>query len=87
MALDKTPEFPLWLDIIVSFEDQYIGNFLPGSVNAGVKCAANVMSYSIRGLEQQQHLICVCTFEAVIGCNPSCILQEGVHRAWGPGQN
>lgn len=81
VALDKTSEFSLWLEIIVSFEHQYIGHFLLRCINAGVKCAANVMSYTIRRLEQQQHLIHICTFEAVTGSNPSCILQEEVHRA------
>ena len=81
MALDKTPEFSFWLEIVVSLEDQDIGHFLLGSINAGVKCAANVVSYSIRGLEQEQHLICICTFDAVTGGNPSCILQKGVHGA------
>lgn len=80
MALDKTPELPLWLEVIVSFEHQNIGHFLLRSGDAGVKCIANVMSHSIRRLEQQQHLICVCTFDAVAGCNPSCILQKDMHR-------
>ena len=48
VALDKTPEFSLWLEIIVSFEHQYIGHFLLGRTNAGVERATNVMSYSIR---------------------------------------
>lgn len=76
MALDKTPEFSVWLEIIVSFEHHNIRHFLLGSVNAGVKRAADIMSYTIRGLEQQQHLIHICTFDAVTGCNPSCILQK-----------
>ena len=76
MALDKTPEFSFWLEIIVSFEHHDIRHFLLGSINAGVECAANIMSYTIRGLEQQQHLIHICTFDAITGCNPSCILQK-----------
>ena len=76
MAFNKTPELSLWLEIIVTFEDQNVGHFLLWSVNAGLKCITYIMCYSIRGLQQQQHLICIGTFDAVTGCNPSCILHK-----------
>lgn len=81
MAFDKTPKLPFWLEIIVSLEDQNVGHFLLWAVNAGVKCVADIMCYSVGRLEQQQNLICICTFDAVTSCNPGCVLHQERHMA------
>lgn len=76
MASDKTSELPFWFEIVKFLQDQDMGHVLLWPAAAAVKGIADVMRYTVRRLQQEQHLISIAALDAVVRGDPCCILKK-----------